>query len=98
MRLPKDIFQSSESGGDEMSIARSRRVDPHFMPDIMPAVRVMGGMSERGRLRVVSARMQCHGGMPKNVMYSGRNSGIMAECGSCGTAVYWEARLKIWST
>jgi|GEM_PF-834767 len=97
MRLRKDIFQSSESSGDEIDIAKSRRVDPHAMPDIMPATRVMGGMSSQGRHRLVSARIQCHGGTPKHVMYVGPRNGIAAECGSCGTSVYWEPRLKIWS-
>lgn len=98
MRLLKDALQSSEPSEDEIHIARSRKVDPHFMPDVMPATRVMGGMSSRGRHRLVSARMQCHGGAPKNVMYVGPRNGIAAECGSCGTSVYWEPRLKIWST
>lgn len=88
-----------ERSDRELVGARRTKVDPHGMPDVIPMTRVMGGMTHVGRNRVISVRrMQCHGGLPKNVDYSGTGTGIIGECGSCGTSVYWESKLKIWTT
>lgn len=82
----------------EIVVARGRNVDPHLMPDIVPLSRVAGGVSSAGRRAWVTVkRMQCQGGTPKNVEYCGAGSGIIGECGSCGTNIYWESRLKIWT-
>lgn len=92
------IKHETQRNDGELASARARRVDPHGMPDVIPMSRVAGGMSHRGRNRLVSVRrMQCHGGEPRNVGYYGTGTGIIGECSSCGTSVYWESRLKIWS-
>ena len=89
--------EQNSRNSSELVTARARNVDPHFMPDVVPLTRVAGGVASSGRNSLaVVRRMQCHGGAARNADFHGRGTGIMAECGSCGTNVYWEERLKVW--
>jgi len=95
------VIRTERSGrhDNELMRARETKVDPHHMPDVIPLTRVAGGITGAGRNRLISVRrMQCHGGTPRHVDYCGTGTGIIGECSSCGTNVYWESRLKIWTT
>ncbi len=90
--------RGTDSGGiNELSVARLRRVDPHKVPDVISLDRVAGGVSFRGSRRVVVAKTQCSGGDPENVDFTGLNCAIIAQCRGCGSSVFWDSRLKIWT-